>query len=425
MSAGLAMSARKSGLSGSFAPVLQRLALPRLPFPQKRAILSRGEDSMIGLTASHRIPRGTLLAIAGGLLLLAVAVEGAPSQVITMGPNTTYAGYARVEPTHIDLPSDRLSGKTRQELIRLLDAEQGFAVRPVPKGNHGLVLRANGNLDPGGKSYLHALEEKGVSVRPGDRVLITDVKIEHNRIVFDLNGGPDRKHKWLRHIQVGTSSNTRPIVDDQAEDPVGSRLTLLFEGDVPELTGPQVKALITPIIDFTFKSPLQAFVDPLPPKLKNAILNHEVLVGMSTEMVVYAIGKPDHKSREMEGQMPCEEWIYGDSPKDVEFVRINGNRVIRVEIAKLGQDLIIRDQNEVEGIVRAEETRQIQLGDVPSDKDQAKQAPPSLKKPGEKLPSDSNAGEMGPVQFPKDIGKDRQIPPDLQQTPTPSPPAPK
>ena len=380
---------------------------------------------MTGLTTSHRIPRFTLLALTGGLLLLAVSVQGAPSQVITMGPNTTYAGYARIEPTHIDLPSDRLSGKTRQELIRLLDAEQGFAVRPVPKGSHGLVLRANGNLDPGGKSYLHALEEKGVSVRPGDRVLITDVKIEHNRIVFDLNGGPDRKHKWLRHIQVGTSTNTRPIVDDQAEDPVGSRLTLLFEGDVPELTGPQVKALITPIIDFTFKSPLQAFVDPLPPKLKNAILNHEVLVGMSTEMVVYAIGKPDHKSREMEGQMPYEEWIYGDSPKDVEFVRINGNRVIRVEIAKLGQDLIVRDQNEVEGIVRAEETRQIHLGDVPSDKDQAKQAPPSLKKPGEKLPSDSNAGEMGPVQFPKDIGKDRQIPPDLQQPPTPPQPAPK
>ena len=35
--------------------------------------------------------------------------------------------------------------------------------------------------------------------------------------------------------------------------------------------------------------------------------------------------------------MPFEEWIYGQPPKPVEFVRINGNRVIRVEIAKVGE----------------------------------------------------------------------------------------
>jgi hypothetical protein len=322
-----------------------------------------------------------------------------------------------VEPTRISLSNDRLTGKTRQELIRLLDAEQGFAVRPVPKGSKGLVLIANGGLNPGGKDYLHALDEKGVSVKPGDRVLITDVKIEHNKIVFDLNGGPDRRHKWLRHIEVGTSSNTSPIVQDDPVDPVGSRLTLSFEGEVPELTGAQVKALISPIIDFTFKSPLQAFVDALPPKLKTAILNHEVLVGMSTEMVVYAIGKPDHKSREVEGQVPYEEWIYGDPPHDVEFVRINGNRVIRVTMAKAGQDLDIRDKNEVDGIVQAEE-RQVQIGgDASANPDVAQKAPPSLKAPGENLPSDKNPGSLGPVIFPDGMGKQKPLPPDLQQAP--------
>ena len=39
--------------------------------------------------------------------------------------------------------------------------------------------------------------------------------------------------------------------------------------------------------------------------------------------------------------MPFEEWIYGAPPKDVEFVRINGNRVIRVEIAKIGESPVI------------------------------------------------------------------------------------
>jgi hypothetical protein len=372
---------------------------------------------MTGFTSSHDLFPKCLPAMLAGCLLFVLGTHTSTSQVIIMGPNSTWARYAKVEPTRISLSSDRLTGKTRQELIRLMDAEQGFAVRPVPKGTKGLVLIANGGLNPGGKDYLHALEERGVSVKPGDRVLITDVKIEHNKIIFDLNGGPDRRHKWLRHIEVGTSSSTSPIVQDDPQDPVGSRLTLSFEGEVPEMTGAQVKSLISPIIDFTFKSPLQAFVDALPPQIKTAILNHEVLVGMSTEMVVYAIGKPDHKSREVEGQMPYEEWIYGDPPHDVEFVRINGNRVIRVEIAKAGQDLEIRDKNEVDGIVQAQE-RQVQVGgDTVSNPDVAQKAPPSLKAPGENLPSDKNAGSMGPVIFPEGMGKQKPLPPDLQQAP--------
>ena len=55
-------------------------------------------------------------------------------------------------------------------------------------------------------------------------------------------------------------------------------------------------------------------------------------------MVMFAKGQPDNKSREMDGQMPFEEWIYGAPPDEVDFVRINGNRVIRVEIAKVGVD---------------------------------------------------------------------------------------
>ena len=56
-------------------------------------------------------------------------------------------------------------------------------------------------------------------------------------------------------------------------------------------------------------------------------------------MVMFAKGQPNSKSREMDGQMPFEEWIYGTPPEEVDFVRINGNRVIRVEIAKEGQPL--------------------------------------------------------------------------------------
>ncbi len=32
---------------------------------------------------------------------------------------------------------------------------------------------------------------------------------------------------------------------------------------------------------------------------------------MNTDMVMFAKGQPTTKSREMDGQMPFEEWVYG------------------------------------------------------------------------------------------------------------------
>jgi hypothetical protein len=161
------------------------------------------------------------------------------------------------------------------------------------------------------------------------------------------------------------------------------------------------------------KTPVQAYTDTLPQKLKDAILNHQVWVGMSTDMVLFAKGQPDGKSREMDGQMPFEEWIYGKPPQTVEFVRVNGNRVIRVEIAKTGEQPVIFTKDEVEGLMRTDGTpldpasqpRMAKNGDVQRDPNTQEAAPaPSLRKPGEQVPDqDPNApriGDMRPVRFP-------------------------
>ncbi len=260
----------------------------------------------------------------------AVAVpEGQASQVDRQ--------YRQIVPTHVELPPLPMDTKTRLGLIRLLEAEQGFAMRPFPRGHKGLTLVANGNLKPAGDDYLNMVINNGTSAKPGDRVVITDLKVDHGKIVFQLNGGPDAKHRFLRHIEIGGDPNyTQPVVQD-VKDPEGARLTLDFGKSVPALTGAQVKALLAPLISFDVKTPIQAYTDTLPSALKDAILNHHVLVGMSTDMVIFAKGAPRLKSREMDGQMPFEEWIYGTPPEEVDFVRINGNRVIRVEIAKIGR----------------------------------------------------------------------------------------
>ena len=150
--------------------------------------------------------------------------------------------------------------------------------------------------------------------------------------------------RWATPISI-------PTIANQAGDPVGSRLTLTFADHVPELTPAQVKALLAPLISFDVKTPIQAFTDTLPPALKDAILSHKVLVGMTTDMVLYAKGQPLTKSREMDGQMPIEEWIYGTPPEEVDFVRINGNRVIRVEVAKDGEPMQIFTKDVVSGMM--------------------------------------------------------------------------
>ena len=42
-------------------------------------------------------------------------------------------------------------------------------------------------------------------------------------------------------------------------------MTLLFEGGLPDISAPEVKALLDPIIDFGVKSGAEAYADSLPP----------------------------------------------------------------------------------------------------------------------------------------------------------------
>ena len=352
--------------------------------------------------------------------------------------------YAQITPTHVDLPKTELDPKTRLLLIREMQSEQGFAMRPFPRGHKGLILEANGKLAPAGEPYLNMVVSQGLSAKPGARVVITDIKFDRDKIVFDLNDGPDPKHRFLRHVQIGMGPtmgdpDIDPSVANQDGGPAGSRLTLTFHDHVPELTSQQVKALLAPLISFDVKTPVQAFTDTLPAELKKDILDHKVLVGMNIDMVLFAKGPPLTKSREMDGQMPFEEWIYGTPPQEVDFVRINGNRVIRVEIAHDGEPLQIFTKDVVSAMLMTGGTpvmtaqanvRIIHEGDVEVNPDkQAPAAAPSLRNPGEQLPDQNQStGVMRPVQMPKPHTPDQDnvqlgANPDEQQQPAPSSPS--
>ena len=326
--------------------------------------------------------------------------------------------FQQIQPTHVELSATPMGSRDKLEIVRMMQSEQGFAMRPFPRGHKGLLLAANGKLEPAGEAYLNMVTSDGLSAKPGDRLVVTDIKIDRDKIIFDLNGGPDAKHRFLSHVSIGmgdpTYGNDTPIVNNNGQAPSGSRLTLTFKDHVPDLTGAQVKQLLAPLISFDVKTPVQAYTDTLPKPLKEAIMNHQVLVGMNTDMVLFAKGQPVNKMHEMDGQMPIEIWLYGQPPQDVTFVRINGNRVLRVEIAKVGKPLEVFDKDVVDDMLRAdgrapiseqaENTHVIKEGDVQRNPDtQAPAPPPTLRNPGETLPADNgNSGDvMKPVHFPK------------------------
>ena len=380
---------------------------------------------MVGFTTKQFVPaKPSGVVCRTAALLAASALCGCAlsnAQVFTvqrehLGPKET--NLTTIQPTSVQLETKPLTERTRQQLIRTFQADEAFAVRPLPLGTRGVVLHANGPLNPSGEAYAQELEKYGVSSKPGDRVVISKFEVKPDRILFEFNDGPEKHHHIMQHIEVGGMGGMAPLAQDDGHVPIGSRMVLVFNKFVPEMNAAQVRSLISPMIDFSLKTPVEAFADTLPPKLKSAVMNHEVLVGMNREMVLKAVGQPDQKVREMDGQMPFEEWIYGQPPHQVQFVRFNGNRVIRLEIADVGQPPVIRDKDETDGYFAGQFVRQVRLGDAPPAGPGQEHAPapaPSLRKPGEDLPDAVDKDrQMKPVQYPD----------DKKPEPIPAPPGP-
>jgi len=332
--------------------------------------------------------------VAGCLLLLAATAHG---QVFVVGEKTATADLStQFTQTNLPLPTSPMTERGRRELVRMLVAEQGFAHCALPMGA-GLTLHANGSIETNAVAYRDMIYKKGQSAAPGDRVAVTALTFKGDRIILDLNGGPYVKHRFLRHVQF----NDNPVVADRGEEATGSRVTLVFSGPVPEVSAPEVKALLSPVIDFGVKSTEQAYANTLPAPLKNAIEAHEVLVGMNHRMVLAALGEPESKIREQQSGDPdggrYEEWIYGHQPQTIHFVRFVGDKVTMVEIAALGKPLEVHKADEVNGYDSGAPTREIAMGDRDPDKtDRGQSAPPTLRNPGEAAPS----GSSGKVQFP-------------------------
>jgi hypothetical protein len=335
----------------------------------------------------------------------AAALPMAHAQVFTVGEKTATDDIKTdFKPTRVELPAGRMSERGRRELVREFDAEQGFAHRTLPLGTT-ILLNANGTMKPSGDAYRALVYKKGQSAGIGDRVIVTALAIKPDRILVDLNGGPYAPNRIMRHVQISVGGATTAAPDLMGHA-TGCRVELLFEGGVPEISGPEMKALLSPIVDFGVKTGDLAYAETLPPAIKGAIDLHEVLVGMNHRMVLAAMGEPESKVRESnETDGTYEEWIFGHQPQTVQFVRFVGDRVSQVKVAAMGQPIVVRTENEMGNYQIEPKTHTVIIADGPAPSQQKEHGdvtPPTLKLPDEaKTPAESETGTTERrVQYP-------------------------
>lgn len=305
-----------------------------------------------------------------------------------------------------------ISQSSRFDIIRALNGELVFIRKPFPMGVKGLVITPDGKLIPDGQDLQMAVAVNGPAAMPGDRARITNMVIKNKMIIFEINGGPMRKKKWYEHIEVGgMGGTTAPVSPQSNELRKGSFVALEFDKFVPEITAEQLKQRLAGVFDFNAKSTLEAYVETIPPKAKQAIKEHRVLVGMNRQMVMYSLGTPGKKIREKENDTPYEEWIYGDPPQEVKFVRFVGDEVTRVEIMQVDGQKIVHTAKEID-LKPAN-----QQASAEAQPTAAPVQAPTLRRPGEKPEDVPNRGAEPPQQQPDRPPPGIGVPPNGRTNP--------
>lgn len=336
-----------------------------------------------------------------GTFVCAQAPHAAPPPSTT--PSVPDIPVANSSPIPAGAP--HMSKQTRYEIIRDFETQLVYSRTTFPMGSKGLKLQ-NGTMSPNGRDLQQLIALWGPSIRPGDPAHISFVRIKDNCIHFDLNGGAIKRKKWYQHIEVSGAGGTPvPLSHDESVDNAhGSYLDVYFDKYVPEMSPAQLRSILFPALDFNAKNKEDAYLDTVPPKVKEAIKAHHVLVGMNSEMVLHAMGRPPKKVREKDGDTEYEEWIYGTPPQDVDFVRIIGDEVIRVETVKVGGQKIVRTEKEVILPKPDQDTEAKKEQDRPANA-------PSLRRPGE-----------DPENAPRPAGSVDPTPPAAPPVDIPGPP---
>lgn len=308
----------------------------------------------------------------------------------------------------------KLSGAQRMAILRTFLAERPFVHRAFPRGKTGIRIEGD-RITPSEAEMNSLIAQFGPAAKVGERVQVTDVRFEHEGIVFEINGGPVKRKSWKDRISIGPiggdprSSKSQPDSDSVYTVSNGSSVFLAMKSDAASLTTDQIKDLLSPVLDFKTTSVAEAYQKSLPPVLAQAVKNHHALVGMDKEMVTYAMGRPPRRVREQN----YEEWIYGDPPQDVQFIRFLEDKVVRIEEMTVSGEKVVRTQDEVGDLGGAlnasakQQTPGAMAVSNPAAGSEQPSKPPTLLRPDEK------AGNADDAARDSKRDPDPKLPPDV------------
>jgi hypothetical protein len=228
---------------------------------------------------------------------------------------------------------DKLTTQEKVELIRGLMAEYATVKQLLPRSKKPLPIDVSGKIDK--EVWDEAAQEMGPAARTGDLVQITKVKLEDDRIEFEINGGVKSGRRWYDRVEVGTGSRTTPIGQSGAPT-AGTNLVLLFGKPLEALKSSDVKQILKPLLDFEKRSVTEVYTETLPPEVQTAIKEKKAIEGMDREQVILAMGRPVRKSRESKDGVDYEDWIYGQAPGKITFVTFSDGKVAKVKESYAG-----------------------------------------------------------------------------------------
>jgi hypothetical protein len=295
----------------------------------------------------------------------------------------------------------KLSSAQRMAILRTFLAERPFLHRGLPRGKAGVHIEGD-KITPADAELNQLIAQYGPVAKTGDRVQITAVRFEHQGILFEINGGADKRKGWRDRVSVGAIGVNPADPQDQPPgnsiytNASGSSVFLAIKADAAALTTDRIKDMLLPVLDFNTKSVAEAYQKNLPPLLGQAVKEHHALVGMDKEMVTYTMGRPPHRVRENRDGKDYEEWIYGEPPRDVEFIRFFEDKVVSIEEMKVNGEKVVRTEDEVGalgGAMNASAKNQPAAMAAPNSASPTEQtsAPPTLLRPGEKPASTDDA----------------------------------
>jgi hypothetical protein len=217
----------------------------------------------------------------------------------------------------------------RIEIIRGLLREVGVTKVPLPRGKRGVRVDAQGKLDQ--RDAQKEMHFNGMAMQAGMPAEITKIEFKSKELIIEVNGGGRSGKKWYQHIEIeGPVMTSGGPQQEQTTTGFGSSVTIDYGKALPDLTVPEVKKILSGVLDFERHSPTVLYSPNVTPEVKEAIKNHKVIVGMDRDAVLSAKGTPDRRVREVRNGAEQEDWIYG-TPPHVLFVTFDGDQVVGVK----------------------------------------------------------------------------------------------